>query len=108
MGEHDTPAVGREAGDAPATLVDVDELLLEGADLAGLQDGIAAQSHDHRLRRLAHCGDVLRDTVGLLPRGCGMHIACVDIRYSCMHRIRVPAERLTLAHREVSLGQRRG
>ena len=52
VGEHDAPAVGHEARDAPAALVDVDELLLEGADLAGLQDGVAAQGDDHGAGRL--------------------------------------------------------
>ena len=48
--EHDPPAVLDELRDAAHGAVDVDELLLEGADLAGLQDGVAAQG-DNDLAR---------------------------------------------------------
>jgi len=45
----DAVALGDHLGDAPRRAVDVDELLLEGPDLAGLQDGVAAQGDDDGL-----------------------------------------------------------
>jgi len=42
----DAVALGDHLGDAPRRAVDVDELLLEGPDLAGLQDGVAAEGDD--------------------------------------------------------------
>ena len=51
--EHDPPAVLDELGDAAHGGVDVDELLLEGADLARLQDGVAAEGDDDGLAATA-------------------------------------------------------
>jgi hypothetical protein len=53
VGQHHLPAVFHQLGDAAHRLVDVEQLFLEGADLPGLQDGVAAQSHHDPLSGLA-------------------------------------------------------
>ena len=68
--------------------VDVDELLLEGAELAGLQDGVAAQGDDHGLCGRAHVAVVRARPAGLL------HRAPLCTSDSRMHRRRGRAERL--------------
>src|SRR5665647_2094514 len=52
VGEHDAPAALDELGDAAHGAVDVEELLLEGAHLPGLQDGVAAEGDDDGLSGL--------------------------------------------------------
>ena len=56
-----------ERGDAAHGGVDVDELLLEGADLAGLQDGVAAQGDDDGAGRPVHAGPLTARAGGSLP-----------------------------------------
>ena len=51
--EHDPPAVLGQLRDAAHRAVDVEQLLLERADLAGLEDGVAAEG-DHHGSSLTH------------------------------------------------------
>ena len=53
--EHDAPAVLDQLRDAAHGAVDVEQLLLEGADLAGLEDGVAAEGDDDGLAGLLAC-----------------------------------------------------
>ena len=55
VGEHDAPALLDQGGDAAHGAVDVEQLLLEGADLAGLEDGVAAEGDDDGLAGLLAC-----------------------------------------------------
>ena len=77
--EHDPPAVLDELRDAAHGAVDVEQLLLEGADLAGLEDGVAAEGDDDGLAVLLagcchRCPSILaRRSPGPRPlrRSCG-------------------------------------